>query len=245
MDELRPRRLVLVDDDAVFLRAFALNLETAGYQVGCFTDSRRALDALKREALPDACIFDWNMPGLDGLALLRAIREASVEAPVMFLTSHGDPMYEELALDQGAVDFVDKTRSPAIILRRLALILDGQKQLGGASDANASGSRAIGPLELNPESKRAFWRGREVSLSLGEYEVVALLASKADSDVAYREIYDAIRGDGFFAGQGEEGYRANVRAMIKRIRRKFTDLDIDFAALDNYPGFGYRWRKDA
>lgn len=238
------RHLVLVDDDEVFIRAFAVNLEAAGYLVSCFTDAGRALEALQRETLPNVCIFDWNMPGMDGLTLLRALRSTGIEVPVMFLTSHGDPMYEELALSHGAVDFVDKTRSPSIILRRLTLILDGTKH--PIAPAGTGGDAVtLNGLTLNPDSKRALWRGAEVPLSLGEYEVVSLLASRADSDVAYREIYDAIRGDGFFAGHGEEGYRANVRAMIKRIRRKFADLDPDFAALDNYPGFGYRWRRDA
>ena len=53
-----------------------------------------------------------------------------------------------------------------------------------------------------------------------------------------------VRSEGFVAGPGQEGYRANVRAMVKRIRRKFTELDPGFAALDNYPGYGYRWRQE-
>ena len=95
---------------------------------------------------------------------------------------------------------------------------------------------------LRRSSKRALWRGHDVSLSRSEYEVIALLAERAGTDVGYRDIYDVVQGYGFVAGHGEEGYRANVRAMVKRIRRKFTDTDPEFAALDNYPGFGYRWR---
>jgi two-component system response regulator ChvI len=53
-----------------------------------------------------------------------------------------------------------------------------------------------------------------------------------------------IKGQGFVAGAGEEGYRANVRATIKRIRRKFEEVTQDFNSLGTYPGFGYRWRND-
>ena len=60
-------------------------------------------------------------------------------------------------------------------------------------------------------------------------------------DLSYREIYDALRGENFIAGEGPDGYRANVRALIKRIREKFLAVDPDFAAIANYPGFGYRW----
>lgn len=72
-----------------------------------------------------------------------------------------------------------------------------------------------------------------------------LLAEREGKDVSYREIYNAVKGEGFIAGAGMEGYRANVRALVKRIRQKFKDVDPDFTALENYPGFGYRWRPDA
>ena len=81
-------------------------------------------------------------------------------------------------------------------------------------------------------------------LSRTEFDVVLYLASAAGRDVAYREIYDVIKGQGFVAGVGEEGYRANVRATIKRIRRKFEEVTQDFDSLGTYPGFGYRWRYD-
>ena len=104
---------------------------------------------------------------------------------------------------------------------------------------------------LEPDLLRRLGAGESIAaviqaagLSRGEFEVVALLALNAGADIGYRALYDALRGDGFMAGQGEEGYRANVRAMIKRIRRKFTTLDPDFDALGTYPGVGYRWRAD-
>ena len=70
-------------------------------------------------------------------------------------------------------------------------------------------------------------------------------AGRAGRDVSYREIYDLVRGEGFRAGSGEQGYRANVRALIKRIRQKFRDVDPTFDLIENYPGFGYRWRDGA
>ena len=160
--------------------------------------------------------------------------------PVLFLTSYGQPIFEEAALGAGAVDFVDKSRGPAIILQRLSLAMT-RRVVAPTLDREET---AIGPLLLAHSSKRASWRGDVVPLSRNEFDVVALLAEHAGRDVGYRQIYDVVRGDGFIAGQGEEGYRANVRAMVKRIRRKFALLDADFAALQNYPGFGYRWVKD-
>ena len=245
------RRLVLVDDDPLFLKSLALNFEDAGYDVLTFTGGAAALDHLTASGQAvDAFVLDWHMPGMDGIDLLDRLRAGGSESPAMILTSLSQPMFEELALDRGAVDFVDKTRSFTVILKRLELVLAGAK--GGrkpaAPDAEPESVEArsggLGPLQLNSESCRAHWRGRAVPLTLTEYRVVGHLAAKAGTDVSYREIYDLVRGEGFIAGPGADGYRANVRTLIKRIRQKFRDLDPEFSALENYPGFGYRWRND-
>ena len=241
----RPRaRIALVDDDPMFLRVFADNLRAAGYETVCFDDPKQALASLRQGVQPDACVLDWNMPGLDGLELHKALRAHGILVPVLFLTSHGQPMFEEAALDAGAADFVDKSRSPTIILHRLSLALARRAEPDTAQPGSAETSLQIGELTLSQTSKRASWRGRTVPLSRNEFDVVTLLAENAGHDIGYRQIYDVVRGDGFIAGQGEDGYRANVRAMVKRIRRKFTQFDADFAVLHNYPGFGYRWIRD-
>jgi two-component system response regulator ChvI len=240
--------VVLLDDDAIFLKTFAANLQRAGYRVQSFTRPSEAIAALLEGAVVDACIIDWQMPEMDGLDVLRHLRQAGFGRPIMVLTSMNQPLFEEAALEHGAVEFVDKTRSPTVILQRLALIIAGAK--GGIAtpatgqEADAASEATVGALTLRSDTKRAFWRGQQVGLSLGEFEAVALLARKAGADVSYRRLYDAVRSEGFVAGQGAEGYRTNVRAMVKRIRRKFTEIDPSFDALENYTGFGYRWRPD-
>ena len=135
----RPKRLVVVDDDALFLRVFSQNLTVAGYVPLCFSDPAAALAALAGGAGADACVLDLAMPGLDGLAFLRALAEQAVGVPVMVLTSHTAPMFEEEALRCGALDFVDKSRGPAIILQRLALLT----RPGREQDAAAAGADLI------------------------------------------------------------------------------------------------------
>jgi two-component system, OmpR family, response regulator ChvI len=102
----------------------------------------------------------------------------------------------------------------------------------------------LGALELRFDVNRALWRGSSVDLTLTEFKIVALLALRAGEDVGYREIYDLVHGKDFSAGYGAEGYRANVRTFIKRIRRKFRDGDGEFVQIHNYAGFGYRWTAE-
>jgi len=83
----------------------------------------------------------------------------------------------------------------------------------------------------------------DLGLTIGEYNIVHLLASNVGRYVTYRAIYDRLRYQGFVAGIGNDGYRANVRTAIKRIRNKFRDLDPTFDNIENYTGFGYCWKK--
>ncbi len=101
--------------------------------------------------------------------------------------------------------------------------------------------RPVGLLTLDGAAARIEWRGRRVDLTLSEFRVVQLLVDRAGQDASYRDIYDTVKGIGFIAGTGTDGYRANVRAMVKRIRQKFKEADPQFGAIHNYPGFGYRW----
>ena len=98
-----------------------------------------------------------------------------------------------------------------------------------------------GNLKLH--NARAFWNGVDLDLTIGEYKITALLASKPGHFFTYRAIYDRLRHEGFVAGEGPQGYWANVRSAIKRLRNKFRAVDPAFNGIENYTGFGYGWRK--
>jgi two-component system, OmpR family, response regulator ChvI len=241
------KRVLVVDDDEFFRESLAQNLADAGFQVNTASDGEGALSQLSGSAedAADLVILDWKMPGLTGIEVLRRVRQGGVETPVIFLTTLTDQIYEESALASGAVDFVEKSRSFVILLKRIELILcgvRGQPASGGTGTVSDE-ILLLGPLELNLKSHRALWSNREVPLTLSEFNIVHLMASRAGTDVRYRDIYDLVRGEGFTAGVGPEGYRANVRTFIKRIRQKFREIDDRFDSIENYPGFGYRWRK--
>ena len=232
--------LLLVDDDDLFRESLGLNLIDEGHEVTSFANGREALAYLESGGSGDVMLLDWRMPGLNGLDVLRRMRRSGMGMPVIFLTALSDDIYEEAALEGGAVDFIDKSRRLPILLRRLKLITEGVRPAAEPEEPQAEQAQ-IGALELNFAISRAQWAGRMVDLTLTEFKIVTLLAMRAGQDIGYREIYDLVHGKNFVAGHGEEGYRANVRTFIKRIRKKFRDGDPGFDHIENYAGFGYRW----
>jgi two-component system response regulator ChvI len=243
--EVDYKRVVIVDDDDLFRESLGLNLAEEGFEVVDFPDGESALEYFRAGETADAVLLDWRMPGIDGLGVLRALREARIETPIMFLTMLGEEIYEEAALKWGAVDFIDKSRRLSIILKRLKLITDGPKVAGGGEPEGADATvLRNGPLELRTDIKRAFWNGQQIDLTLTEFAIVYYMVSRPGADVTYRQIYDLVRGKDFVAGYGPDGYRSNVRSFIKRIRKKFREVDPDFDHIENYPGFGYRWRDE-
>ena len=102
---------------------------------------------------------------------------------------------------------------------------------------------ACGKLLLDPAERRAWWNGAEVLLTVGEFNMVVLLASNPGRCLDNRTVYDCLRYKGFQSGQGEKGFWVNVRSAIRHIRKKFRAIDSTFDELENARGFGYRWRK--
>jgi len=231
--------LLLVDDDDLFRESLSLNLVDEGYEVTSFDNGQDAL-AYLNDGSADVMLLDWRMPNLTGIDVLRRMRGAGIAIPVIFLTVLSDDFYEQAALEGGAVDFIDKARRLPILLKRLQLIGEGGRSVPEPEPGPAPLLR-LGQLMLRFDTNRASLAEREVDLTLTEFRIVTLLAQKAGQAVGYREIYDLVHGKDFIAGHGSEGYRANVRTFMKRIRQKFRDVEPGFDDIENYASFGYRW----
>ena len=244
-------RILVVDDDPIIRETLSLNLEDQDFVVHGLSSGEALLEYLREGGTADLILLDWKIGQFSGLDTLREMRRMGGEIPVIFLTSLTDQIYEEAALATGALDFVDKSRSFSILLHRVRTVLAGRRiprDNGGAPEGEAagatnSGKTQIGQLRLDPDVGRAYWQDRLVPLTLTEFQIVQALAASAGRDMRYRDIYDLVHGDGFHAGAAGDGYRANVRGFIKRIRRKFEEMDGEFSEIENYPGFGYRWRS--
>ena len=194
----------------------------------------------------DLVILDWKMPKMNGNDVLKQLRREGYEVPVIFLTGLSQPIYEEAALTGGAVDFIEKSRGFAILLKRAELRLkrarSRQRGLGKAVDIAATGNRRIGDLDLFLDTNRATWKGEEIKLTASEFQMVRLLAERAGQHVPYSQLYGMVLGKHLSTGEKTD-FETNVRTFIKRIRRGFTDTDPSFDRIENYAKFGYRWRS--
>jgi two-component system, OmpR family, response regulator ChvI len=234
-------RVVLVDDDELFREMLRFKVSDEGYEVTSFSSGSAALEHFDAGGSADVVLLDWRMPGMNGLEVLRRLRRAGNSTPVIFFTVLSEDIYQEAALENGAVDFIDKSRRLSIVMKRLRLIIEGARPMPHGHGPQARDVLHLGRLELRFDTRRAIWVGASINLTLTEFKIVALLALRTGEDVPYREIYDVVHGKDFAVGYGNEGYRPNVRTFIKRIRMKFHDVDPAFEHIRNCAGFGYRW----
>jgi two-component system response regulator ChvI len=234
-------RIVIVDDDELFRELLRFKVSDEGYVVTSFSSGSAALEHFAAGGGADVVLLDWCMPGMNGLEVLRRLRRAGNNTPVIFFTVLSEDIYQEAALENGAVDFIDKSRRLSIVMKRLHLVVEGARPIPLGDRPQRRDLLHLGDLELRFDTHRAIWAGTPIDLTLTEFKIVALLVQRTGEDVSYREIYDVVHGKGFAAGYGGEGYRPNVRTFITRIRVKFHDVDPGFQHIYNCAGFGYRW----
>jgi len=236
------RTLALVDDDELYREAVSMDLADRGFAVLSFADGPSFLEALNSGIDLQAALLDWAMPAMSGLDLLRAIRARGNKLPVVFLTGHAVVERELEALDCGAVDFVDKARGMEVLAHRLRVVIETPQGLAPSAKPEA---QRHGFLLLSLDSARALWRFQDVDLTVTEFKIVLFLVSPKGKLRTYRDIYDIAHYTGFVAGTGEHGYHTNVRSLVKRIRKKFLEVDSGFSEIKNVETVGYVWRDPA
>jgi len=166
--------LVLTDDDELFRESLGLNLADEGYEVTSFGNGHDTLAYLQEGGEADVLLLDWRMPELTGIDVLRRLRRAGIGIPVIFLTALSDDIYEEAALEGGAVDFIDKSRRLPILLKRLELIAAGQRPVLPADPTPPALIRQ-GALELRCDSHRALW-GAAMVAYIDDFKLIMLIA---------------------------------------------------------------------
>src|SRR6266851_9933228 len=214
---------VLLIEDGVIDRGFLTDeLSKQGFAVRTVASLAGAPDAA-RDA--DVIVLHCDRAKNCSIELLGKLHRLGFNVPVVLLTGQALPAHECLALDNGAVDVICKSRGLEVLARRLKSVV---KAANRADQLQCDRSTICGNLLLRPDVSRAYWNDVDLGFTLGEYNIVHLLASNVGRYVTYRAVYDRLHYEGFIAGNGVDGYRANVRSAIKRIRNKFRDFDPTF-----------------
>lgn len=228
--------IALVDDDRNILTSVSIALQAEGFATRLYSDGESALKALV-ENPPDLGVFDIKMPRMDGLELLRRLREKS-DLPVIFLTSKDDEEDEALGLSMGADDYVAKPFSQRLLLARIHAVLRRTAfNRADAGDEQDSRANVIirGPLSMDPDRHRVRWHGKDVSLTVTEFLILEALAQRPDVVKSRNQLMDAAYQDDVYVDD------RTIDSHIKRLRRKFRQVDQDFDAIDTLYGAGYRF----
>ncbi|MEO1968328.1 MAG: response regulator transcription factor [Sphingomonadaceae bacterium] len=228
--------IALVDDDRNILTTVSIALQAEGFATRVYTDGEAALKALT-ENPPDLAVFDIKMPRMDGMELLRRLRQTSA-LPVIFLTSKDDESDEEAGLEMGADDYIAKPFSLRLLLARIRAILRrGDAQSGSQAEPQAqSGDGAMldrGRLVMDPARHAVTWDGLPVSLTVTEFLLLEALASRPGVIKSRNQLMDAAYPDDVFVDD------RTVDSHIKRMRRKFRATDPEFSAINTLYGAGY------
>jgi len=228
------RTIALVDDDRNILTTLSIALQAEGYATRVYSDGEAALKAL-RENPPDLGVFDIKMPRMDGMELLRRVREHS-DLPVIFLTSKDEEQDEAAGLALGADDYITKPFSQRLLLARIQAILRRAGPPAAAGAEPQSGDAPVierGRLTMDPARHRVTWNGKTVSLTVTEFLILEALATRPGVIKSRNQLMDAAYSDDVFVDD------RTIDSHIKRLRRKLREVDPQFSGIETLYGAGY------
>ena len=230
--------IALVDDDRNILTSVSIALQQEGFVTRVYSDPAAALKAITDNP-PDLGVFDIKMPGMDGMELLTRLRETSA-LPVIFLTSKDDEMDEAMGLAMGADDYIAKPFSQRLLIARIRAILRRQelaRREASPDGENADAAPLIerGRLVMDPDRHKVRWGGKDVSLTVTEFLILAALAQRPGVVKNRNQLLDVAYNEDVYVDD------RTIDSHIKRIRRKFRALDPEFDAIETLYGVGYRF----
>ncbi|MBA2935821.1 response regulator transcription factor [Sphingomonas sp. CGMCC 1.13654] len=230
--------IALVDDDRNILTSVSIALQAEGFTVRIYSDGEAALKAFAENA-PDLVVLDIKMPRMDGMEVLRRLREKS-QVPVIFLTSKDDELDEALGLAMGADDYIAKPFSLRLLIARIRAILrrtDARMAPAPEEDMPAE-MLERGRLEMDPARHKVRWGGEEVVLTVTEFMILEALAQRPGFVKSRDQLMDAAYQDDVYVDD------RTIDSHIKRLRRKFRQVDPQFKAIETLYGVGYRFGEE-
>ncbi len=235
-------KIALVDDDRNILTSVSIALEAEGYAVATYTDGASGLEGLTSDQ-PDLAILDIKMPRMDGMELLRRLRQKS-DLPVIFLTSKDEEIDELFGLKMGADDFIKKPFSQRLLVERVKSILRRTQVRETAQNTGTAqqpaGSKSIidrGSLVMDDERHTCTWMGKHVVLTVTEFLILQALAIRPGVVKSRNALMDAAYDDQVYVDD------RTIDSHVKRLRKKFKSVDKNFDMIETLYGVGYRFKE--
>jgi two-component system response regulator ChvI len=231
--------IALVDDDRNILTSVSIALQAEGFSTRVYSDGEAALKALLDNP-PDLAVLDVKMPRMDGMELLRRLREKT-DLPVIFLTSKDEEIDEALGLALGADDYVKKPFSQRLLIARIRVILrrsELRARPDGPTEEPDVAELVRGRLVMDPARHRVAWDGRDVTLTVTEFMILEALAQRPGVVKSRNQLMDVAYHDDIYVDD------RTIDSHIKRLRRKFRAVDSRFRAIETLYGVGYRFGEE-
>ena len=224
-------KIILIDDDNNILTSVSVALKAESWVVETYNDSEQGLIALQRNT-PDIAILDIKMPKLDGMEVLKKLRESN-DVPVIFLTSKDDEIDEAIGLRMGADDYITKPFSQKLLIERIRAVLRRSSYKNNdVSDKLIQRNN----LSLDPDRHLCKWKGEEIRLTVTEFLILYSLAQRPGLVKNRDQLIDTAYGETIYVDD------RTIDSHIKRMRRKFRVYDKDFDHIETLYGVGYRYR---
>ena len=225
--------IALVDDDRNILPSVTMTLKAEGFKVRSFEDGTQALRFLSQTPV-DLVVLDIKMPRLDGLEVLKRLRKIS-DTPAIFLTSKDDDIDEVLGLKMGADDYVRKPFSHRLLIERIRAVLRRVAIPAGSGVTEKPLVR--GHLVLDPARHLCTWRDRPVVLTVTEFLILKALAQHPGHVKGRDALLTAAYPDNINVED------RTIDSHIKRMRKKFREVDPDFDSIETLYALGYRYNE--
>ena len=224
-------KIILIDDDNNILTSVSVALKAEGWVVKTYNDSEQGLIALQRDT-SDIVILDIKMPKLDGMEVLKKLRETN-DVPVIFLTSKDDEVDEAIGLRMGADDYITKPFSQKLLIERIRAVLRRSTfKYNDVSDKLIQRNE----LSLDPDRHLCKWKGEEIRLTVTEFLILYSLAQRPGLVKNRDQLINTAYGETIYVDD------RTIDSHIKRMRRKFRVYDKDFDHIETLYGVGYRYR---
>ena len=227
--------IALVDDDRNILTSLRMVLEAEGYKTQTYNDGASALDGFADNP-PDLAILDIKMPRMDGMELLRRLRQDS-ELPVIFLTSKDEEIDELFGLKMGADDFIRKPFPQRLLVERVKAVLRRAQPRDANVPEDKSKVLERGKLKMDPERHTCVWNDGPVTLTVTEFLILQSLAQRPGVVKSRDALMDAAYDDQVYFDD------RTIDSHIKRLRKKFKAVDQSFDVIETLYGVGYRFKE--